>query len=223
MISIEALEAMVAAGVSAADIVAVIRADRVREDCAISERRRKDKERKRRSRGQSVTSRDIADKTQAVVERAGEVLPDNVAAIDPSHTTASETTISFFPTPLEDLGPRGSMVTRARSTPRAKRQQGHHLPDDWVPKLHHYREGLELGFQRENVDSQAEDLRLWARSNEHRAVARKSNWDSTFSGWMRRNSQKDDANGSSRKGSLKSSSGSYSTLAAGLRRTVGET
>lgn len=72
----------------------------------------------------------------------------------------------------------------------AKRNRGRKLPDDWVPKPKHFDQGRELGFSSADVLGQAEDMRLWARSNEHRAVARKTDWDLTFSGWMRRNKPK---------------------------------
>lgn len=69
---------------------------------------------------------------------------------------------------------------------KAPRKTGERLPDHWMPSADHYREGAELGLSREAVNGMARDMRLWAKSNEHRAVARKSDWDLTFSGWMRR-------------------------------------
>jgi len=74
-----------------------------------------------------------------------------------------------------DIGPK-----------RPKRKMGHSLPDDWRPKEKHYDAGRFIGLNREAVDREAENMRLWAQANQHRAVARKSDWDATFLGWVRR-------------------------------------
>jgi hypothetical protein len=73
---------------------------------------------------------------------------------------------------------------------RAGRDRGRKLPVDWKPTEKHFEEGGRLGFSRAAVLSENEDMRLWARSNEHRAIARKANWDLTFSAWLRRNRPK---------------------------------
>jgi hypothetical protein len=39
---------------------------------------------------------------------------------------------------------------------------------------------------RQQIDAKADEMRLWARANGHRAVARKLDWDATFTGWIRR-------------------------------------
>jgi hypothetical protein len=36
------------------------------------------------------------------------------------------------------------------------------------------------------VDNHATEMRLWAEANAHRPVARKVDWNKTFSGWLRR-------------------------------------
>lgn len=77
----------------------------------------------------------------------------------------------------------------------ARGKKGERLPPDWQPKPRHFEEAIRLGLK---VDEMLTDMRLWAEANGHRAVARKSNWDSTFSGWMRRESAKGNANGSDR-------------------------
>lgn len=71
-----------------------------------------------------------------------------------------------------------------KSPPTLK--SGHILPDDWKPNEHHYQLGIDLGRQHHDVDDKAEEVRLWAKSNEHRAIARKSNWDAMFTGCLRR-------------------------------------
>ncbi len=67
---------------------------------------------------------------------------------------------------------------------------GKPIPEDWSPNQDHLAAGTALGFSPTQVSEQAEDMRLWAQSNVHRAVARKSDWDKTFMGWLRRNRPK---------------------------------
>lgn len=74
---------------------------------------------------------------------------------------------------------------------RAKRPRGEKLPPDAKPTAEHYKFGIENSFDRKWVDRMFEDMRLWARANEHRAVARKSDWDLTFMGWLRRSAGND--------------------------------
>lgn len=74
---------------------------------------------------------------------------------------------------------------------KKERGRGEKLPPDWQPNARHVATGAELGYTHDGVLEQAEDLRLWARSNEHRAIARKSDWDLTFMTWLRRNKPKD--------------------------------
>lgn len=67
-----------------------------------------------------------------------------------------------------------------------RRKQGRALTDDWRPSEGHYAEGAALRRTRDQVDAKADEMRLWAKANGHRAVARKLDWDATFLGWMRR-------------------------------------
>lgn len=69
---------------------------------------------------------------------------------------------------------------------KKRNSRGEKIPPDWTPKKNHYDEGAKRGFSRETIDGFATDMRLWAQANEHRQVARKSNWDLTFSAWIRR-------------------------------------
>jgi hypothetical protein len=69
---------------------------------------------------------------------------------------------------------------------RAPRKRGSGIPPDWKPTPAHLDEGRKLGINEPQVMGLAEDMRLWAGANEHREVARKSNWNLTFSAWMRR-------------------------------------
>ncbi len=63
---------------------------------------------------------------------------------------------------------------------------GTRLPEDWKPHPSHYDTGAGRGLSRAQVDSHAEDMRLWAQANANRQVARKADWDKTFAGWLRR-------------------------------------
>lgn len=67
-----------------------------------------------------------------------------------------------------------------------KRKSGRSLPADWHPSESHYKIGQKLSRTREHVDREAESMRLWATANSNRAVARKADWDATFTGWLRR-------------------------------------
>jgi hypothetical protein len=69
--------------------------------------------------------------------------------------------------------------------PRSK-SKGSMLPDDWKPSPEGVEYGLKLGLGADAVMLCAEEMASWARANEHRAVARKSNWDAAFQGWLRR-------------------------------------
>lgn len=75
---------------------------------------------------------------------------------------------------------------RSEKKERAKSKRGELLPPDARPTAEHYAFGIDNDFNREWVDQQFEDMRIWARTNEHRAVARKSDWNLTFTGWLRR-------------------------------------
>jgi len=65
-------------------------------------------------------------------------------------------------------------------------KKGNQLPADWRPAERHYAEAAALNLPRATVDREAQNMRLWAVANANRAVARKANWDATFSNWLRR-------------------------------------
>jgi hypothetical protein len=81
---------------------------------------------------------------------------------------------------------QNSEAKEERKEEAKPRQRGHVLPDDWQPKRNHYDEAEAAGRSFRDVDAKADEMRLWARANGHRAVARKLDWDATFTGWMRR-------------------------------------
>lgn len=63
------------------------------------------------------------------------------------------------------------------------------LSDTWKPNDGHLAEALRLGMDRAWMLAQADDMRLWANANRNRAIARKADWDMTFTVWMRRNAK----------------------------------
>lgn len=68
-----------------------------------------------------------------------------------------------------------------------KSSRGTILPIDWFPAPKHFTQGAELGLTDQDVQRMAEDMRVWAGANSNRAIARKKDWDLTFTGWLRRN------------------------------------
>lgn len=79
-----------------------------------------------------------------------------------------------------------SILKEEYSKKEKKNSRATRLSAEWKPSESHYLEGQRSGHDRARVDSFAIDLRLWADANAHRPVARKLDWDKTFSGWMRR-------------------------------------
>jgi|SRR5215468_11313034 len=86
-------------------------------------------------------------------------------------------------------------VQAQSGTTEHKQARGTRLPEDWQPNERHFIEGRTLGHSHEGVLASAHDMRLWADANAHRPVARKLDWDKTFSGWLRRNKPKGQMNG----------------------------
>jgi hypothetical protein len=83
-----------------------------------------------------------------------------------------------------------------RTEQKEKRAAGAALPPDWKPSNEDYEYGIGLGLTLPQINSDFEEMRLWAQGNSNRAVARKADWHATFRGWMKRNS-KDGTNGKS--------------------------
>lgn len=96
---------------------------------------------------------------------------------------------SLLPSSEVSLEKKEEVVVARESKPRAS---GHRLPEDWKPNAGHYAAGkTDLGYPDDaSIDEKAQDMRIWANTNGHRAVARKSDWDLTFLGWLRREKPK---------------------------------
>lgn len=88
--------------------------------------------------------------------------------------------------PRKSAGIPETTISIEESKKEKKDRRGSTLPPEWAPNESHYAEGQKRGHSREAVDDMARDMRDWAGANENRAVARKSNWDLTFHGWIRR-------------------------------------
>lgn len=76
----------------------------------------------------------------------------------------------------------------APASPKISR--GRSLPEDWEPNDKHFEFALSKSLSPDWVRSKAVDMREWAMANRNRAVARKADWDLTFLGWIRRESEK---------------------------------
>lgn len=76
---------------------------------------------------------------------------------------------------------------------KSTRYRGSTIPMVWEPSNDDREYGRALGLTMAKIDEIAEDMRLWAGANEHRAVARKAGskgWSLAFKGWMRREAKK---------------------------------
>jgi uncharacterized protein YdaU (DUF1376 family) len=69
----------------------------------------------------------------------------------------------------------------AKAPPRTR----HQIPKDWAPIENHFSQAARLGFGARDVENMAEDMRIWAGAN----GSLKKDWDLTFSGWMRRQTE----------------------------------
>lgn len=98
----------------------------------------------------------------------------------------------FPETPLISSSPslstnEGSEERKEENKRASKRKStGHPLPADWQPHGKHYVTGEALGLGRAAVDGLADEMRHWAKSNGHRPIAKKSDWNSAFYGWINR-------------------------------------
>lgn len=75
-------------------------------------------------------------------------------------------------------------------TPTTKPSRGSSIPPDWQPNERHFELAADKGQGREFVEQAAEGMRDWAVANSNRQVARKADWDRTFTAWLKRELQK---------------------------------
>lgn len=107
---------------------------------------------------------------------------------------------------------RGSLTKKTAKRSRV----GTSIPDDWAPTNGDREYGRALNLSDAQIDSMAEDLRLWAGANANRAVARKASWSLAFKSWMRREAAKLKGRG----GPPRSGGNAFARLAA--RSAMGE-
>jgi hypothetical protein len=101
---------------------------------------------------------------------------------------------------------------------KEKKERGHKLPPDWIPKQKHYDEGAKLGMSRATVDERAVRMREWCEANANRSITTKANWDAAFMGtWLKDSNQRTgNGNGKTQGGSL------IAALDRALERSVAE-
>jgi hypothetical protein len=146
-------------------------------EAADDARREKERTRKRLSRGHS------ADIPRHVRGHSADGHTDNT----------SQKEISPIP-PKEKLLPQDfsiqEEVEKKKEGTGDTHARGTKLPDDWQPTSDDLAYGGKLGLRLCEIESMAEDMRMWAHGNSNRGVARKANWSMTFKGWMRREAKK---------------------------------
>lgn len=75
--------------------------------------------------------------------------------------------------------PRATEKVREK---KERKKPARALPNDWQPNLSHIEAAKKLGRNEQFVFGKAEDMRIWARSND----VRKVDWDQVFHGFLRR-------------------------------------
>jgi hypothetical protein len=184
---------MMAAGLSAEQIIAVTKAALIAEQAkaeADQERRRADnvaRQQRYRDRRKAVTNVTHVTRDERYAPRdvtQGDVTPEG---------NVTDVTQVTRDAPLLSPNPKGSSSSSlppspptGAQTPAQKPSRGSAIPADWKPKSRHYEAALRKGYGRDWVDDQGEAMREWAEGNRNRQVARKADWDRTFDGWLRR-------------------------------------
>lgn len=180
------IDALLAAGGSAEQIAAVVRAAEAEQEAIESGKRAKEAARKKAYREMVE-----AQKSPKVVPLSRDV-PQC-----PADTLGQPRTDTDIPSPPPSLppGPPNPPAPTPVDNPRLPSEaapkgaigsRGQALPDEWRPKDRHFGKAAEHGFDRPWVAGQADDMRIWATANRNRQVARKADWDATFDGWLRR-------------------------------------
>jgi len=166
-----------------ARVVAASEAERVSELEAKRERRRAgnaERQRQKRARDKesnachAVTERDMP--LHAVTER------DQGRADAPADLEL--TSLNSKQEPKERTPPKGGVPKKGY------RETGTALPEDWHPSDDLLAYGKRLGLTDVQSRDILENMRLWARANRNRSIARKADWDQTAQGFLRRDAAK---------------------------------
>ncbi len=165
VISVAALRALVAAGATATMLVDAIEAEMAGSEKKLEARRAKDAERQRQYRSRTVTRSHTE-----------------------SHVTAcdGESALSILPS----LSESQQQKPKEEKKERAKRDRGHVCPDDLHPSESHFEAGLKQSVSRQRVEACCEAMKSWSKSNSHRAVARKVDWNAALFGWIDREAER---------------------------------
>ncbi|MGX7706335.1 hypothetical protein [Methylobacterium sp. Gmos1] len=187
----EALDAMAAAGLTAEQIIAVVKADMVAEQAkrtaAEDDRKARARESNRERQARFRERRNANNADNAVTRRDER---------DPSPKDNNQT-----PThEISPSDPKGSSAPKGARKPRNRA-----LPTDWQPGEKSDAVRLELGRSVRWMHDTAAAMRNWA---EGRGEVR-ADWDAVHSGWMRREAKRegDQPGGFARAGPAKPKSG----------------
>jgi hypothetical protein len=176
-----------AAGVTADMIVVAMEFEQAASD---DKRRAATRERVRRHRERNAgNARNNGNALHALHEpcQTSKSLENNDISVTLHHVTASRA-----PAPLTSFLP--NLLSKEESKKERKKEgvsnRGERLSADWQPNFAHYAEAAKSGQSAAWVDRLADDMRVWAEANANRQIARKANWDQTFTGWLRRELRK---------------------------------
>ncbi len=170
-----------------------------------SERRAKRAEQKRNERSRRAT---VARQGSDYLRQIGDIA---ATVCDPSPIKeAPHTPKENYP--IQDLPPSPPSEVQAPNLKLVSR--GTSLPEDWQPSDDLFAYGRTLGLTDPQSREILENMRLWARANCNRAIARKADWTSTMQGALRR-----DASKYRQRAGPRQSNGtkSYATMLAELR------
>ncbi len=137
-----------------------------------------------RTRTADVGSADVRGHSAEVPRTKGISIGDKTTNSDALSADIPETTVPLLSLEKDSSKKDSSQKERKPSAANAT-FRGQTLAESWQPNPAHFEQAAALGFGREQVIGQAEDMRLWARAH----GARKSDWDANFSAWMRRNAR----------------------------------
>lgn len=179
----EALDAMRAAGLTAEQIVAVVKADMVAEQAkqaaAEAERRAVEEERKAKVRASN------RERQARWRERNANNAHNGVTTCDERYPSPKENN----QTPTQNISPSDPVGSSAPKG--ARRPRKHALPADWQPGAKSDAARRELGRSVEWMHGTVIDMRSWAEGKgEIRA-----DWDATHVGWMRREAKRECSSG----------------------------
>jgi len=99
--------------------------------------------------------------------------------------SSQNVTASTAPVRDENVTIRHALVV-TKTSRGVTRRRPHELPADWQASTELVAYGMGLGLSAARVHDEMAQLKLWAKANAHRAVARKCDWHACAQGWLRR-------------------------------------